>query len=247
MNALTVDMVLCGANLFGFPPALGQDQRNDWLHSNLLAQLVADRKYPQHMPGWRDKYEHSLGYMAWMLEKNRALTAQLPASTQLGISALLMAQLPGLLTEPQRLSVMGMLDRLSRNKDSPFSTAVATRMCLTDVADAPPAPQDDLNEAPRAARKLARLALSLSVVLAPNQALTLQLNCDTRQALDRDWLDTPLQPEHVVGDVSFHCTQWLLGDYAQNRASVDERLGDRVATHILAESAETLSDQSKAT
>lgn len=243
MNAPIVDMVLCGANLFGVCPMLDQRHRKDWLHSNLLAQLAADRKYPQHAPGWRETYEQALGYMAWTLEKTQAISAQIPASTPLSISALLMAQLPRLLTEPQRLAVAGMLDRLRQNQDSPFSRAVATRMCLADVAAAPPANiQDGMNEEPRAAKKLTRLALSLSVVLAPNQALTLQLGCDTRQALDRGWLGTILRPGHVVGDVAFRYTAWFLGDYAENRASVDERLGDRIATHLLAWSAKALPD-----
>lgn len=235
MNAPIVDMVLCGANLFGVSPVLDQNQRTDWLHSNLLAQLVADKEYPQHAPGWREEYEQVLGYMTWTLEKTQAIAAQIPESIPLSISALLLAQLPGLLPEPQRLTVAGMLDRLSRNDGSPFSKAVATRMCLADVAAAPPAiPRAGVNEEKRAAKKLTRLAFSLSVVLAPNQALTLQLDCDTRQVLDRGWLDTILRPDHVVGDVAFRYTAWFLGDYASNRAAVDKRLGDHIAKHILA-------------
>lgn len=247
MNAPIVDMVLCGANLFGFSPGLDQRQREDWLHSNLLAQLAADKEYPQRAPGWREQYEQTLGYLSWMLEKTQAITARIPASTQLTVSALLMEQLPGLLTEPQRLTVASMLQRLSRNIDSPLSTAMAARMCLAEIAEPPADDQDELSEKPRAEKKPIRVALSLSVALTQNQLLTLQLDYATHQALDRDWLDTPIQPECIVGDVAFRYTAWLLSNYASNRKEVDEHLGKRIATHILPWPPMALPDRSKAT
>lgn len=247
MNTPIVDMVLCGANLFGFSPALDQRQREDWLHSNLLAQLAADKKYPQREPGWREQYEQALGYLTWMLEKTQAITAQMPASPQLTVSALLMEQLPGLLTEPQRLAVASMLQRLSRNIDSPLSTAVATRMCLAETAEPPADDQDELREEPRAEKKPTRVALSLSVALTQNQLLTLQLDYATHQALHRDWLGTIIQPEHIVGDVAFSYTTWLLSNYASSRESVDKRLGKRIASHILPWPPMALPDRSKAT
>lgn len=77
-----------------------------------------------------------------------------------------------------------------------------------------------------------RLAFTLSLVLSDKDALTLQLDFTTAQALGPNWLSMALQPQQLQGKASFTYTCWTLGSYGQNRALVDQRVNEQPNSKI---------------
>jgi hypothetical protein len=233
MNVPPCETVLCGSHLFGIAAELEPRQRKDWLHSSLLAQMAAFRQFPQRETGWQACYEQVLGHLTWITQGAASTAIRWEPTTRPTLVDLLKRQLPKVLTEPQRVAVDALLERLYLAWQSPFGDAVATQMCLVCCTDEESPGTREAAAEDDARPITTRLAFTVGLILSKDTAFTLQVDADTFQPLGRDWLNVTLDAERLRGEITFGYRFWTLGNYAQYRASVDERLGANADSRII--------------
>lgn len=244
MNLSALEFFLCGHHLFVFSANVDRQHRQDLLHSNLLAQLVSDKKYPARSGQWQADYGQNLANLGWALLSSQHRSAQPESNRPLSLEQTISQELLGSVPSAEAVAGEALLAALSQ--PSTFSAAVDARILLRDVADAPPSslpvavieeqePEQEQSVIESTTeRTLNRLSLNLIMVTRPDSLQALSVDFDTFERPSKALLQHKFQPSQTRSNVQVrHGVFNLSSRYEGLRAEVDAKVGQKIHELIM--------------
>ncbi|MEV4922267.1 hypothetical protein [Streptomyces roseoverticillatus] len=115
-----------GGSVISFTPAISAQHRVDVVHSFLLAQLAADRKFGRHTQplDWYAVHAHTLEIVGWVVEAHQGFTPYRPNAASFTAVRPVLETLGAICDAREQESVAAALDILSRLGERDRSAAL---------------------------------------------------------------------------------------------------------------------------
>jgi hypothetical protein len=133
MSNSSLDIILCGSNLFGFAAGINPQHRADLLNSNLLAQAVSDKAVPIRSQSWQTHYLQNLTRLQWRLVDTQKTSFKPPRVGDTLLDQRITEELVRVTPAAHQQSVMKLIEELFKTvaslpAGSTFAQALARQM-----------------------------------------------------------------------------------------------------------------------
>jgi hypothetical protein len=133
MSNSSLDIILCGSNLFGFAAGINPQHRADLLNSNLLAQAVSDKAVPIRSQSWQTHYLQNLTRLQWRLVDTQKTSFKPPRVGDTLLDQRITEELVRVTPAAHQHSVMKLIEELFKTvaslpAGSTFAQALARQM-----------------------------------------------------------------------------------------------------------------------
>ncbi|WP_213878518.1 hypothetical protein [Pseudomonas sp. dw_358] len=212
----THEFSLCGRHVFAFGEKVAAQDRDDLLLSNLLAQLVSDKKQIACSESWRADYLQNLGKLGWVMTEVHNQQAVFDPGQPVELMHLLSAQLLKIVSSPELDTGRALLEVIS--EPSSFTQAVEAKILLPDVGSAEPTAMEIIN----------RVSLTLIMVTDTKSLHAVNLVFETLEHPASPIVRHSFQPHQLRSDIRVHHSVVSLSNrYSALRAGVIAKLGEK--------------------